>query len=69
MKWSRSSLSLDFVFQLGACEIDPTKSADECDIESEIIEPAGVVWLIDPDVVIEDSQDQGKRCDPSMPDS
>ncbi len=52
-----------------ACEGETTKPADDRGVEGEVIPPAGVVYFIDADVVVEDTEYQRKWCNPAVPDS
>ena len=45
-----------------------SKSSDDRNVESEIIPPAAIEWFIDPDPVLEKTDNQGYRSDPSVPD-
>jgi len=52
---------------LPAGEGKTAESAEYGDIEADVIPMPGVEWFVNPDVCIEESDDQGYRCQPAMP--
>ncbi len=47
----------------------PAEAADDRDVESEIVQPAVVEDLIQPDILLEDAHDQRDWRHPAVPDA